>query len=474
MKYGIVIATVPFVYRIPQTGPALLKASLKKAGISCKVVDWNLDIYKRFNSNVVINQNLGYFDEEMEKFCLKNLENITLEWISEVKKFNPKWLGLSIYSSRSNPVIKTICRLFKQEMPDIKIVVGGHGVSGSFQMFLLKIKLIDCFINGEGEEAIVSLLKNEKETLDFNETPTKQIEYLDSIPFPDYSDIDPPLYPEKKFFIITSRGCIRKCNFCSNYFKKIKFRSPENIILEISDLIQKYNITHFFFADSLSNGNPKQLKGIANTIIKYEKNRIIPKITWGCCMCCLPKNVMKEKLYKIIKESGCVNINIGIESGSYKVREDMNKRTKDEDIYFMMEQCAKNKIRVSINFIVGYYTENEEEFQKSLDLVTNLSCIKDIMLTINVGSTFMLDNIKNWEHLGLKKDKFTEWYYKNNTYPVRVDRWLRLVDHCKKMKIPFLIRQRREILIRLQKYEKNNKIIDMINILQTEIGDQFK
>jgi len=468
MKYDIVIATVPFVYGIPQTGPALLKASLIEAGVSCKVIDWNLDIYNRFN-DIINNQALEYADGDMEKFCFDNLESITLDWIDEIREFNPEWLGLSVYSSRTSmPIIKNICDLFRQEMPDIKIVAGGHAFSTQDNLgkLLLNSKAIDCFIKGEGEEAIVSLLKNEKETSAFNEILTNQIQDLDSIPFPDYSDTKPISYPEEKVFIITSRGCIRNCNFCMNYFEKIRFRSSDNVVSEMFDINQKYNITRFFFADSLSNGNPKKLEGIANTIIKYNEDGTMPKITWGCSFCCLPKRSMNESLYKIIKKSGCNYINVGIESGSYEVREDMNKKTKDEDVYFMMEQLANNKINIDMNLIVGYYTETENEFQKTIDMITKLSSIKDIKMSVNVGPTFILNKSKR-KQLDIKLDQGGGWFYKENTYPVRVDRWLRLIDHCKITGFEVLINQKKVILNKLEMYEKTNKMVELIEKVET-------
>ena len=463
MKYDIVIANVPFVRRIPQTGPALLKASLIKAGFSCKVVDWNFSIWngiKNISTLIKLNdENIAeYTISDMKSFCLNNIEKISNPWIKSIKKLSPKWIGLSVYSSRTSGIfLDYILPILRKELPNIKIVVGGHGFSlpnTNWGSILLKRGVIDFFVKGEGEIALPSLLRGEKNIAGINGLEMRQIENLDEIPFADYSDTPPDKYPLKKSYIVTSRGCIRRCNFCDNYFKKIRFRSPENIVGELIDIHSKYSISNFFFADSLSNGNPKQLKGICRKVIESTSVDELPKINWGCSMSVLPKSLMNEETYKLMKESGCSSINVGVESGSDKVRKDMNKSTKDEDIYFMIEQCRKYKINVDINFIVGYYTETEDDFKKTLELVTNISyCLKDIDIGINVGPTFQVTNVNKWKVATLKEDRFGQWFYKDNTFPTRIDRWRRLVQHCKSLNFRILANQERLLMEKLKKYE---------------------
>jgi radical SAM superfamily enzyme YgiQ (UPF0313 family) len=463
MKYDIVIVTVPFVRRIPQTGPALLKASVEKAGFSCKVLDWNFDIWNNIQNikttTIKLNdKNIAeYTISDMKNFCLANMEKISKPWIKEIKNLKATWIGLSTYSSRTSRIfLNSMLPILRRNLPNIKIIVGGHGFSlpnTNWGAVLLKKGLIDFFVKGEGEETLVSLLKGEKNIAGINGIEMNQIEDLDKIPFANYSDTPPNKYPLKKSYIVTSRGCVRRCNFCYNYFKKIRFRSPENVVDELIDLYNKYGIVDFFFADSLSNGNPKQLKGICNTIIKAMETNRLPKISWGSSMSVLSRGSLDKKVYKLMSNSGCTSINIGVESGSDKVRKDMNKATKDEDIYFMIEQCRKNRINLDINFIVGYYTETEEDFEKTLNLITNISyCLKDIHVGINVGPTFQVLNISDWKIAKLNKDRFGQWYYKDNTFPVRMDRWKRLVTHCQNLNFKTLENQKKLLMEKLEKY----------------------
>ena len=372
MKYDIVITVIPFIQPSPQTGPAILKAVLQKEGFKCKVIDWNYDLIQRCNNGY--NERVyGETDPIMRNFYEKNFDSILNEWIDELKVLKPKWIGLSIFSFRTcRPIINKICEKIRLQLPDTKIVAGGHGVSIPISPLgdeLLKKELIDYYISGDGEESLVKLLKHKKNIKGLNNTnDPAQVLNLNVFPPPDYSDTPPNIYP-KETFVISSRGCIMNCQFCSSYYKKFVIRDPKLIVEEIIDLNYKYNSKLFFFADSLTNGNSTHILNIANFIIHYNNKNILPKIMWSCDWICRSKKIINEKIYKQISKSGCSSIIIGLESGSEKVRKDMRKPIKDIDIYFLVEQCKKYNIIINMLFMIGYYTETEYDHKLTLDLI---------------------------------------------------------------------------------------------------------
>lgn len=436
MKYDIVIGIVPIVRRVPQPGPALLKASVERAGFKCKVIDWNIDLWDTNKETDVFWTNRGFsfsFDNtELDEQTLKVIDR----WVEDLKKMEIGWLAISIYGyMRNHTFAKEICKKVREQIPQLKIIAGGYGVSIDLFGQQLKNKgLIDEYVIGEGEEVLVELLK--RGSIENNISP--QIEDVNSIPFPDYSDFDFDKYPHNKMYFITGRGCIFKCKFCRRMVPKYRARNGEDVAREVLDIYQKYGVTNFVPADALTNGNPKELYKFCETICKYKDEGLLPNITWAAWLVCLPERVMPKGLYRLLKLAGCIAITYGIESGSKRVRQEMNKNMTDESIDYHLNQCVKHELEMSLIFMVGYYTETEEDFQQTMNFITKYHKFKDeVKLTLTLGPTLMLEKgtylHTNQKKIGIKKDSHGYWYYKDNTMLTRINRWLRLYDHCIKL-----------------------------------------
>jgi len=298
--------------------------------------------------------------------------------------------------------------------------------------------LVDAYITGEGEVATTELLKGNLSYAGINDLIPLQIDNLNELPIADYSDLDISLYPKQFFMIITTRGCIRNCNFCCNSYPTYRWRNSTAVVNEMVVLYNKYGVRDFMLADSTSNGNPKEFLKLIKTIIEYNDAGILPKIKWSCSFTCLSETLIGEDVYKNLGKSGCDFLGVGIESGSQKVRFEMNKKIKDEDIDFLFNQCRKYKINLSLCFIAGYYTETEEDFQETLDFLTDYSHFtNDLEVSIGVVQAFGLqvgsDVHKNWKQIGFSNDSYNEWTYKDNTPEVRLSRIKRFKKHALEM-----------------------------------------
>lgn len=467
-KVDIILAILPFMDPYILTGPAILKSALNKSNITSKVMDWNLDIWKKCKDFYATSNYLylyartyGFDNPDMKKFLTKNLDGVLNNWINQLKEYDFEWLGLSLYSYKVYSIIYILCDKIRKELPHIKIIIGGNAVVQPIHNIaddLLKKNLIDYYVVGDGEDALISILKNEPNVFGVNNLD--QIIQMDDINIiPDYSDYlinEYPLfnYDTTFFYIIGSRGCYNNCKFCQNKAKKYILRNPQNIVDEIIDLNKKYNCLHFAFADAMTNGVPKHIIKLAKLLKESKLN-----ITWESFWKCRSKKVLNEEAYQIIGESGCKQLMIGIESGSPRVRNEMNKKLNIEDLYFIIEQCEKNNIEVLLLFIVGYYTETQDDFQQTLDLLTNVSKITK-KVKVNSGPTFIPPHY-NW--MNLKRDKFDQWYYKDNTFSERINRWLRLAKHCQE--IGFKIIHPHDIF--LYGWSQRYKHIENINLFRS-------
>lgn len=228
-----------------------------------------LDLMNKYYTSPysISHMGLGYLSATLEReghnvivaeMLLQSLNMNDLEDI--INKSDINFVGISSYIYNMKSTFRIINRI-RKKYPDIFIAAGGYQPTLSSNMILDNLP-IDCCIIGEGENTITELAgrihncqdwydvdgisyKDENGNVVFTES-RKLIEDLDSLPFPNrlFSKLS-----TKTANIITSRGCYGTCNYCSiNEFyntcsgKKVRRRSPENVVKELVMLQNKYGI----------------------------------------------------------------------------------------------------------------------------------------------------------------------------------------------------------------------------------------
>lgn len=227
---------------------------------------------------------------------------------------------------------------------------------------------IDGVCRGEGEEALLELVTRVDEKRDYlntrnwsfkrdGKTVTNECGKLemkiDDIPFPDRETFfkSPWLRRSKVWVFIGSRGCPYQCAYCHNHMMKalygsysVRFRSPENIIKEISAVRKKYPMRMAIFTDDTFNLNKQWLTEFA-----YEYSR--------CCglpyACYVRADLMDEEVGGHLRRSNCAVVYMGIESGNERVRKEiLNRPMTDTQILNASSILNKNGIKiVALNMI---------------------------------------------------------------------------------------------------------------------------
>ena len=480
--------------RAPITAPAILKATVENHGYKAFCYDLNLDLWLNVNTekygNIWFDTDLTFrYEDKFNHFWEEVISTHAERWIENIKEKNPKWIGITIFSQRSKLITFAICKLIRKRLPNIKIVVGGP-YTEFIGSPLYSQKLVDAYVVAEGEKAILEILNNNFDYPGINGKPASQINDLDFIPIPDYSDFpmdkypktwsDPRIRNEKKMgtefiYITGSRGCVRKCSFCDieSVWPKFRFRSGKSIAEEMKVQNQKYGSKKFLFTDSLINGSVKQLKDVCETLIKYKNNEEMAPVLWQGQFIARPEHQMPEEIYSLMKEAGCFFVSIGIESGSEKVRNDMKKMFDDKAMDFTFQMCAKYDIEMAWLLLVGYPTETEEEFQKTLDMLEKYNWInqKGLIRSVALGPTLDINQgsplYRDQEKLGITWDENNHWVYGDNTREVRIRRWLRLKEKCLELNYPVVEKATDHLLMELEKITNQkttqNQIYDHYN-----------
>lgn len=157
--------------------------------------------------------------------------------------------------------------------------------------------------------------------------------------------------------IQTTRGCPHNCDYCSvtNFFgKSYRHRSIDDVVREIEALDSKY----VFFVDDNIAANPKRAKALFKAITPL-------KIKWTsqCCM----SIVYDDEMLELARDSGCINLMMGLESLSAESLETVNKKSinKVDDYFYMVDKLHRYGITLMAFMIFGFDFDDETVFEKT-------------------------------------------------------------------------------------------------------------
>jgi len=254
-----------------------------------------------------------------------------------IKDFNPDIIGFSIYDSVQYAWSDSFCEILK-ENTNAKIVYGGTQITQiRYNLTPDNFKnSADIMIYGEGENAFTDfaaekplaqipsiIYLNKRKKVKINPQKNKQNNNPIKFYKPDYTNINLQNYfmPEPVLQIESSRGCYwHKCKFCT-FMDCIPFKikKVDDLIEEIKEYVDKYNINHFFFTDAAI--HPSYAKEFSQKLI--ENNL---KIYYTACLR-LEKELDYDSL-KLMFDGGLRMVMWGVESGSDKILKLYNKGTK--------------------------------------------------------------------------------------------------------------------------------------------------
>ena len=265
-------------------------------------------------------------------------------------------------------------------------IIGGHCPSPEPEYFIKKTQA-DVIVIGEGELTVIELMDAvanhkslshvkgiaywEDENVVVNEE-RPLIQDIDTIPFPAYHLfpiifyrlIRPMPRATKADFVLpvlSGRGCTFKCTFCYRMDQGFRQRSNESIIEETKLLKKDYGITYICFSDELLMSSKERTIGLCEAFLKANLN-----IRWNCNG---RLNYAKPDVLRIMKESGCVFINYGIESMDDEVLRNMNKALTTKQIIDGVENTLAAGISPGLNIIFGNIGDNKKVLNKSVEFL---------------------------------------------------------------------------------------------------------
>ncbi|MFH0826796.1 MAG: radical SAM protein [Candidatus Omnitrophota bacterium] len=357
--------------------------------------------YQNIEMYIVPNLGLGYIASALRSKghevtyldCFKQGVNES-GWAKFLRAGQYDLIGIQMFTHTyhsARAMMKTAKKLF----PNIISVIGGPHANALPEQLLSQCPEIDYVIHGEGEEAFPKLVETLEQgnlsrrisipNLGWRDNNRVQvndrsyIEDLDALSLPAWDLMDPRTYPALSHGlfnraypiapIFATRGCPYFCTFCAaslNMGHRIRKRTPSKVVDEIDLLVKEYGVKEIHFEDDNFTFDKDFACEVCRIIIDRKT-----KISWAC-----PNGLridsLDAELLKLMERSGCYSIAVGIESGSEKILKMVRKGITIEHVRQKLRLVSETtKIKITGFFMFGFPEENEDDFQKTENLIMN-------------------------------------------------------------------------------------------------------
>ena len=256
-------------------------------------------------------------------------------------------------STPDYPLSLEIASIARSKNKDSWVVLGGvhatavpQTIGGEF----------DKLVIGEGERAFQEIIEDFCRGNDEKRFyKCTRIEDLDTLPFPARHLLPVDSVFSRNAFsvggdlagtIITSRGCPFGCAFCASevmWSRRVRFRSPQNVVSEIRHMIDEYGVRALRFQDDTMTLNKKRFRKLCEKIAPLGiKWRVTTRV-----------DVASPEVLSMMKEAGCEEVGYGIESLSQEVLDKIDKNIKIKDAYTALRNTKEAGLKSRLFFIIG-------------------------------------------------------------------------------------------------------------------------
>lgn len=316
------------------------------------------------------------------------IENRICKQILDTK---PDIIGITCTTPQFSKMIKIAEEIKKYS--SVPIVVGGVHPSVCPEETLAG-NCIDFIVIGEGEETFAELCEKLSNGEDYTaiqgigyrldgkiviNQKRERISNLDDIPFPAWDLLPVESYflgnegimgaPTKRTInVITSRGCPFRCAFCNSskvWASRVKRRSVDDVLEEIEYLRVTYQIDSIKFFDDCFTVKPAWVLEFCEKLIK----KAWPDFFWECYS---RVDLIKDNVVKAMKAAGCTTIHLGVESGSPRILNQIDKKISVEQIINAFEIIKRHNIRIFAFIVIGFPNETLDDHMRTENLLKEI------------------------------------------------------------------------------------------------------
>jgi radical SAM superfamily enzyme YgiQ (UPF0313 family) len=151
---------------------------------------------------------------------------------------------------------------------------------------------------------------------------------------------------------------------------------PERIVAELRDLHTRYAMDEVFFLDDDLFASLKRIQALVDAFIEARISFAWKGTARADELCRLP-----ESFFAKLRQAGCVRINVGAESGSQRVLDNIKKEYEVDEIVTAARRASNAGIQISYSFITGFPGETPDDFRATLNVIKTIRGIDSRMET---------------------------------------------------------------------------------------------
>ncbi len=277
---------------------------------------------------------------------------------------------------------------------------------------------VDAVVVGEGEKAFLDIVQGNRERI----VKHPYVKNLDDLPFPDRHLIKEERNIHQAYLdngiriasIFSSRGCPFRCTFCASHAvwsRKFRYRSVDNVLDEFEQLAKDLKIDFVKFSDDTFTVKKDWVKMFCEK--KIKKNITTP---WGCN---IRVDTVDEELLKLMKQCGCKEVWIGVESGSSKILKKMKKGIHLDQVRYVFKLTAELGFFRRAYMLLGMPSEDIGDVKLSEKIVDEIQpdAVGFTILAPYPGTSYYdpkLHKRVDWSEVDEYENKITETQYLSN------------------------------------------------------------
>jgi radical SAM superfamily enzyme YgiQ (UPF0313 family) len=296
----------------------------------------------------------------------------------------PTFVGISV-ATQTAPVTKRICQTIRRALPDCTLIVGGPHPSAMPEDLLPHA---DIAVIGEGEETLTEIIsvKSKADILGIawseegvvvRNSPRPRKKNIDALANPAYELLPMDRYrypypfrvsPGRYATAMTSRGCVGRCSFCSKpsiWGDGIRLQSVDRVMENLEYLVNKQNVSLlYFYDDSLLSYSERAI----------EITELINEKRWPLkWMCQARPDEPDLALCNKLAASGCVQVEIGVESGDFALRTESCKQIENGRVIESFKAVHQAGMQTKANFMFGFPKETENTIASTISFAQELA-----------------------------------------------------------------------------------------------------
>lgn len=368
---------------VPPLGISALSQHLIDNKIDNKVIDLELELWLKQNgeSSEYASKSVG--ELEIDKLPIDSLIEMLVSY--DVVTF-------SLMGKRQLPYVIAIVRRLKKESSKLKyVVLGGAFFNKNNAKDILEKwkKYIDYVIVGEGWKPMYELFRsfidgkcdssisglvylNDEGRVKYNPSEL----WDGDLPIPNYRNINIDGYVKQQkalygldeenivyHILVGDRKCPYRCSFCRISENTKSVKKSSEIAEEMIELNRQCGAKIFSLVCNEMNPSEQYFNEFIERLLSYDE-----KLYWFCY---LRPNKLNYDTLKRAREAGCILIRYGVETGSQKILDHMNKVLYVEEMDQIMKDTKKANIWNHINIVTGYLHENQEDVDATIKFIEN-------------------------------------------------------------------------------------------------------